>query len=35
VAGAEDGDLGEDAQAQLNRPHYRHAEIRVVEVPRT
>jgi len=31
VAGAEDGDLGEDAQARLNRPHYRHAEMRVVE----
>ena len=31
VAGAEDGDLGEDAQRRLNLPHYGHAEIRSVE----
>lgn len=31
VAGAEDGDLGEDAQRRLNAPHYRHADIRVVD----
>ncbi|MCT8003633.1 alpha/beta hydrolase [Sphingomonas sanguinis] len=31
VAGAEDGDLGEDAQRRLNLPHYRHADIRVVK----
>jgi hypothetical protein len=31
VAGSEDGDLNEDAQRRLNAPHYRHADIRVVE----
>ncbi len=31
VAGAEDGDLGEDAQRRLNAPHYRHADVRVVD----
>jgi hypothetical protein len=30
VAGAEDGDLGEDAQRRLNLPHYANAELRVV-----
>jgi pimeloyl-ACP methyl ester carboxylesterase len=30
VAGAEDGDLGEDAQRQLNMPHYIAAELHVV-----
>jgi len=27
VAGAEDGDLGEDAQRRLNAPHYAHARV--------
>lgn len=31
VAGGEDGDLGEDAQRRLNVPHYRHADVRVVD----
>lgn len=31
VAGAEDGDLGAEAQARLNRPHYAHADLRVVD----
>lgn len=31
VAGSEDGDLNEDAQRRLNAPHYRHADIRVVD----
>jgi pimeloyl-ACP methyl ester carboxylesterase len=30
VAGAEDGDLGEDAQRRLNLPHYVTADLRVV-----
>ncbi len=30
VAGAEDGDLDEDAQRRLNSPHHRNADIRVV-----
>lgn len=30
VAGAEDGDLNEDAQRRLNLPHYTSAEVRVV-----
>ena len=30
VAGAEDGDLGEDAQRRLNMPHYVTADMRVV-----
>ena len=31
IAGSEDGDLNVDAQRQLNAPHYRHADIRVVD----
>lgn len=31
VAGAEDGDLGEDAQRRWNLPHYPRAQVRVVE----
>ncbi|NTS66775.1 alpha/beta hydrolase [Sphingomonas sp. HHU CXW] len=30
VAGADDGDLGEDAQRRLNAPHYTHPQIEVV-----
>ena len=30
VAGAEDGDLGEDAQRRLNVPHYAHARVELV-----
>lgn len=30
VAGAEDGDLGAEAQRRLNRPHYPDADIHVV-----
>jgi len=30
VAGAEDGDLGEDAQRRLNAPHYAHPRVEVV-----
>ncbi|MBW6525062.1 alpha/beta hydrolase [Sphingomonas sp. RHCKR47] len=30
VAGAEDGDLGEDAQRRLNSPHYVHARVELV-----
>ena len=30
VAGAEDGDLGEDAQRRLNAPHYTHPRVAVV-----
>ncbi|WP_312488545.1 alpha/beta hydrolase [Sphingomonas sp.] len=30
VAGAEDGDLGEEAQRRLNVPHYAHAQLRSV-----
>jgi pimeloyl-ACP methyl ester carboxylesterase len=30
VAGAEDGDLGEDAQRRLNAPHYAHARVELV-----
>lgn len=30
VAGAEDGDLGEDAQRRLNAPHYTHPRVEVV-----
>ncbi len=30
VAGAEDGDLGEDAQRRLNLPHYVTADLRIV-----
>lgn len=31
IAGADDGDLGEDAQTRLNMPHYAHADLRVVQ----
>ncbi len=31
IAGAEDGDLGEDAQRRLNLPHYADADLRVVQ----
>ncbi|WP_019517893.1 alpha/beta fold hydrolase [Sphingomonas sp. Mn802worker] len=30
VAGADDGDLGEDAQRRLNAPHYTHARVEIV-----
>lgn len=30
VAGADDGDLGEDAQRRLNAPHYTHPRVEVV-----
>ncbi|SEM01238.1 Pimeloyl-ACP methyl ester carboxylesterase [Sphingomonas palmae] len=30
VAGAEDGDLGEDAQRRLNAPHYTHPRVEVI-----
>ena len=30
IAGAEDGDLGEDAQRRLNAPHYAHARVELV-----
>lgn len=31
LAGAEDGDLGEDAQRQLNLPHYATADVQVIK----